>query len=235
MMGREGISMAQEADTRERLLDVAERMFSEQGYEATSGRQITMEANANIASIHYHFGGKKELLGTVLERRQAPINQARLQRLEQLSPDASVEEVLAAFLEPALFRGRHADNPTARISRLVGRLLIEKPKDLEDILTRPFVGVLARFLDALCAALPDVSRPELFMRLQMVVGVLIHVATGLLEARVLPDFESPVDDDEALLRPVIAFLAAGFRAPPTMEAVSVLPGGFAANGESPAA
>jgi AcrR family transcriptional regulator len=224
--------MAPEADTRERLLDVAERLFSAHGFEATSGRQITIEANANIAAIHYHFGGKKELLGAVLARRQQPITQARLERLDRLKPDATVEEVLAAFLEPALNRGRDGDNPTARVSRLVGRLLIEKPKDLEDILTRPFVGVLVRFLDALCAALPDVPRQELFIRLQMVLGVLIHIATGLLEAPLLSDLDRPPEDDEAMLRPVIAFLAAGFRAPATMEAFSLPPGPLAAGGES---
>lgn len=231
----EGDPMAQEGDTRGRLLDVAERLFSDQGYEATSGRQITIEANANIAAIHYHFGGKKELLAAVLARRQEPITRARLERLEQLEPDATIEQVLAAFLEPALYRGRDAANPTARISRLVSRLLIEKPRGVEDILTRPFVGVLARFLDALCTALPEVPRQELFIRLQMVVGVLIHVATGLLEAPLLPDFESPPDDDEAVLRPVIAFLAEGFRAPATLEPVSVLPGAVATRGESSAA
>ena len=212
------------ADTRERLLDVAERLFSEEGYEATSGRQITIEASANIASIHYHFGGKRELLQAVLERRQSPITQMRLERLDALEAEpepASVEEILAAFLEPALFRARDADNPTARISRLVSRLLIERPKDIDTIVTAPFAGVLARFLDALTRALPGVPKPELFIRLHMVVAVLIHIATGLQEAPVLPGFHSPQDDDAATLRPVIAFLAAGFRAPATLEAARV--------------
>ena len=219
--------MASEVDTRERLLDVAERLFSEEGYEATSGRQITLQANANIASIHYHFGSKKELLGEVLKRRQEPITRARLERLEALEAadePASVEDILAAFLEPALYRARHPENPTARISKLVSRLLIEKPKDLDSIVTAPFASVLVRFLDALSQALPDIPRPELFMRLQMTLGVLIHIATGLQEAPVVADFEAPGDDDAALLRPVISFLAAGFRSPATQVAVSVLPG-----------
>ena len=218
------------ADTRERLLDVAERLFSDQGYEATSGRQITIEAAANIASIHYHFGGKRELLQAVLERRQAPITETRLQRLDALeaAPEQpSIEEILAAFLEPALFRARHPENPTARISRLVSRLLIEKPKDLDTIVTAPFAGVLLRFLEALTVTVPEVPKAELFIRLQMVVGVLIHIATGLQEAPIVREFESPADDDAATLRPVIAFLAAGFRAPATTEAVFVEPTGNA--------
>ncbi len=217
--------MGREVDTRERLLDVAERLFSEQGYEGTSGRQITIEAEANIAAIHYHFGGKKELLHAVLIRRQEPITRARLDRLEALQANPnrppSVEEILGAFLEPALYRARHPENPTARISKLVSRLLIEKPKEVDSIVTAPFVGVLARFLDALEVAVPDISRKELFVRLSMVVGVLIHIATGMQEAPILPDFAPPPNDDEAVLRPVIAFLAAGFRAPSTEKAISI--------------
>jgi AcrR family transcriptional regulator len=217
--------MGREPDTRERLLDVAEKLFSEQGYEATSGRQITLEANANIAAIHYHFGGKKELLGAVLTRRQEPITRARLERLEALQADpvnpASVEDILAAFLEPALFRARSPENPTARISKLVSRLLIEKPKDLDGIVTGPFIGTMAQFLDALEKALPEVPRSELFVRLQMVLGVLIHIATGMQEAPLFPSFTSPADDDAAVLKPVIAFLAAGFRAPATAKPVVI--------------
>jgi AcrR family transcriptional regulator len=230
--------MGREVQTRERLLDVAERLFSDQGYGATSGRQITMQAEANIAAIHYHFGGKKELLHAVLVRRQGPITTARLERLENLqaNPDQppTVEDILAAFLEPALYRARHPDNPTARISKLVSRLLVEKPKDLDGIVTAPFVGVLVRFLDALEPALPEISRKELFVRMSMVVGVLIHIATGMQEAPILPDIETPTDDDEAVLKPVIAFLAAGFRAPSTETPISIETATPLANGFGPA-
>jgi hypothetical protein len=63
--------------------------------------------------------------------------------------------------------------------------------------------------------------------------VLVHIATGLQEAPVLPDFVPPADDDEALLRPVIAFLAAGFRAPSTEQAVSIETRSQLANGYGP--
>ena len=97
-------------------------------------------------------------------------------------------------------------------------------------MTKPFVGVLARFLDALEEALPEISRQELFVRLSMVLGVLIHIATGLQEAPVLPDLEGPIDDDEAVLKPVIAFLAAGFRAPSTAKPISIESPSTLANG-----
>ena len=48
--------------TRVKLLDAAERLFAQTGIGGTSLRAITSEANTNLASIHYHFGGKEALL-----------------------------------------------------------------------------------------------------------------------------------------------------------------------------
>jgi AcrR family transcriptional regulator len=48
-------------DTRQRLLDAAERIFAEKGYEGATVREIVTLANANIAAINYHFGDKERL------------------------------------------------------------------------------------------------------------------------------------------------------------------------------
>jgi AcrR family transcriptional regulator len=48
----------EKADTRTSILTAAEKLFSEQGYEGTSTRQIAREAGANMAMINYYFGSK---------------------------------------------------------------------------------------------------------------------------------------------------------------------------------
>ena len=40
-------------DTKERILNVAERLFADRGFPATSLRDITSEASVNIASVNY--------------------------------------------------------------------------------------------------------------------------------------------------------------------------------------
>ena len=52
--------------TDERLLAVAERLFAAHGIDAVSLRTITIEAEANIAVVHYHFGTKVDLIRTVM-------------------------------------------------------------------------------------------------------------------------------------------------------------------------
>ena len=53
-------------DTKEKILDTAERLIGEQGYAATSLRQIIAQAGVNLAAVHYHFGSKEDLLDAVV-------------------------------------------------------------------------------------------------------------------------------------------------------------------------
>jgi AcrR family transcriptional regulator len=58
-------------DTATRILDVAERLFVEHGFEATSLRMITQQAEVNLAAVNYHFGGKEGLYEAVFSRAAA--------------------------------------------------------------------------------------------------------------------------------------------------------------------
>ncbi len=55
-------------DTRQLLLEAGLRLFSQQGYESVSTRELAGEAKVNIAAIAYHFGGKRDLYRAVLRQ-----------------------------------------------------------------------------------------------------------------------------------------------------------------------
>ena len=98
-------------DTKEQILDVAERLFADRGFHATPLRDITSEAGVNLASVNYHFGSKEALLAAVLERRLSPVNARRLELLDAIEAAAgtgapNAEEVIRAFLSPP-FQKRH--------------------------------------------------------------------------------------------------------------------------------
>jgi AcrR family transcriptional regulator len=57
------------ADTRKRAQQVALRLFTERGYEATALRDIADELGINKASLYYHFDGKEALLRSLFEQR----------------------------------------------------------------------------------------------------------------------------------------------------------------------
>src|SRR5262245_39243766 len=87
--------------TRERLLDAAERLFATRGFEATSLRDVTSQAKANIAAVNYHFGSKDALVRAVFERRLGEVNRRRIELLDARGrgrPDP--EQILHAFIAP---------------------------------------------------------------------------------------------------------------------------------------
>src|SRR3954471_6891345 len=80
---------ARAADTKARMLDAAEALFMEHGFEATSMRAITAAAAVNLAAVNYHFGSKEELFEAVLTRRLDPMNQHRIGLLDRLEAEAA--------------------------------------------------------------------------------------------------------------------------------------------------
>src|SRR5437016_13908119 len=145
--------------TRDRILDTAERLFAERGYGATSLRSIIAAAGVNLAAVHYHYRSKEALLDAVLTRRLEPVNRERLALLEECERAAgdelpALEDVLAALIGPPLRLARDPDRRT--FMKLMGRIHAEADVGL---VRKHFGEVIARFMQALSRALPDLP-PE---------------------------------------------------------------------------
>lgn len=59
---------ARGAGTRAHILDAARDVLATQGYAGTSMRAIAEAAGLRPSLVHYHFGGKQQLLAAVLDR-----------------------------------------------------------------------------------------------------------------------------------------------------------------------
>ncbi|MEJ1959164.1 MAG: TetR/AcrR family transcriptional regulator [Nitrosomonadales bacterium] len=90
-------------DTRERILDAAERLFMEQGYEATSTRGVTSKAGVNLAAVNYHFGSKEALMQAVLQRRLEGINRERLRLLDEAEAKAEGRPLKPSLIVDCFF------------------------------------------------------------------------------------------------------------------------------------
>jgi AcrR family transcriptional regulator len=56
-------------DKKDHILDVAERVFSELGFDGASTRTISGEAGVNMAMLNYYFGSKEGLFLAVFDRK----------------------------------------------------------------------------------------------------------------------------------------------------------------------
>jgi AcrR family transcriptional regulator len=200
-------------DTRSRILDVAEELFGEQGFDRVSIRDITRQARVNLAAINYHFGAREELIAAVFERRVVPVNKARLAALDKVEKSAKkngkVEDILDAFIRPAVQCSFGTAKGEKAFSKLFGRCLSEPNPEIETLLKRQFEPLQKRMDTALMKALPHLSRSEIFWRMKFTFGALHHWL--LTRERFLPAWLEKVKV-EAQIQKLISFAAAGFRA-----------------------
>jgi AcrR family transcriptional regulator len=203
--------------TRQRLLDVAERLFAEQGFEGTSMRALTSQAGANLAAVNYHFGSKEALFEAVFARRFAPLNLERLRLLaaaeaRHAGEPIELEEWLEAMIGPPLRESALGDGGSARFLALLGRMHTENSELQRRVCERPFGEVRERFLSALRRALPELDETELFWRVHFVIGAMANTMASQTRLAVISHGLCDARDVEDTIRRLVPFLAAGMRA-----------------------
>lgn len=213
------------ADTKERILDTAERLFADHGFPATSLRDITQEAGVNLAAVNYHFGGKEGLLIEVLERKIAPVNRSRLAQLEELETAAGsdpvpTEHLVRAFVTP-LCRTWSKQDPVPKFMKLVGRIHAEVDQDLRAKFIKQFDTVLRRFSSAFHRGLPHLDASEVQWRVLFLVGSMAHTMTW--GGPIIAIGGRKRHDPEEIFEALIQFTTAGMNAP-VLEPVAVASG-----------
>ncbi len=215
------------AATKVRVLDAAEALFMEHGFEATSLRAITAAAEANLAAVNYHFGSKEELFQAVLTRRLDPMNQARVELLTRLEAGAgsrplSCERILMALLIPALKLARDPERGGKDFLRLLGRAYADPAPFIRRFLSEQYAVMITRFKAAFARALPQLPRKELSWRLHFIMGALSYTLAGTDALKLIAELNPHEStNDEILLRRLAPFLLAGLEAPlPDLSAVT---------------
>jgi AcrR family transcriptional regulator len=205
--------------TKERILDAAEALFMEHGYEATSLRALSAAADVNLAAVNYHFGGKEALFEAVLRRRLDPMNAERVELLTHFEKGAApapvpCERILTALLIPALKLARDPKRGGRNFLRLLGRAYADPAPFIRQFLSDRYATMIARFKSAFALALPHLPRRELSWRLHFIMGALSYTLAGTDVLRLIAEL-NPTDtqNDELLLRRLAPFLLAGLTAP----------------------
>lgn len=105
--------------TRQTILDAAAKLFREQGYKATTQRQIASQADIKAGSIYYYFESKDQILDEVLERGIRVVHESVENAVNALPADASgrqrIETAVATHLHTVL---RYNDYASANIQNI---------------------------------------------------------------------------------------------------------------------
>jgi AcrR family transcriptional regulator len=205
------------SDTKSRLLTVAERLFAEHGFAGVSVRQLTAAAGVNLAAVNYHFGSKEGLLAAIFELRCRPMNDERLRRLggcfERANGPPMLEQIIAAFVAPALASSADPSGGRAAFTRLRATLSVEHNEVARALISRYFDATSQRFVAALSRAVPELSRAELYWRFHFFLGAIYYSMINPSRIAHLSDGLSDAGDVDAVLTQMVPFIAAGFRAP----------------------
>lgn len=201
--------------SREKLIQSAERLFAERGFDGVSVRDIANDAKVNSALIGYYFQNKEGLLAEVYTRHCEPLKRDRVRLLAGFTANgklANLEQILEAFIRPSLQAVQGSEQGRS-FSRLRAILSAENSLLLEQLVAKTFDESNRSFIDALSKCLPELTREDVFWRFHFLLGGIYYTATGPHRIRSLSKGKCDPADPEATTKELIVFAAAGFKAP----------------------
>jgi AcrR family transcriptional regulator len=200
---------------KERILDAAEQLFAQRGYDGVTLRQIAARAGVDVALANYHIGNKRELFETVFVRRAELLNKSRAEALSMCERTAgtagpSVEQIIEAFLRPLEMAQETGDEGWQNYLALVA-YVNNSPVWGKQMMSKYFDKLIKRFIKALKKSLPGATDKQLFWCYNYLSGALTltFAQTGRIDklSRGVcksSDFQSAYDH-------MIPFIAGGFR------------------------
>ena len=218
-----------EASASQSLLEAAQRLFAQEGFDKVSMRALTQEAGVNLAAVNYHFGSKQGLIDAVVSGYVNPVNEERLRLLDAAEEAGAVtlERILDCFMRPVLEAVHRSAISEKLFFQLMGRCMnAQSIKTMPESVMGLFEQVVMRYPRAIRAVLPEVDAREILWRLHFTVGVMIHVlihTEGLLHiAKAMLGRPSL----EEILTMAKGYCVAGLAAPGAMGITSSEEGGL---------
>lgn len=205
-------------NTKDNILDVAERLFAESGYEATSMRAITTEAGVNLAAVNYHFHSKERLLQALFTRRLEMLNRRRMELMDAYEVEYGnrpipIEKLVRALIEPMIDITGERPNSNKAFSVLLGRMYSSPHSSLDGILLSDIRNFAVRFETAIRRSLPGIPPEDLYWRVFFALGATVHaLASSHLLRKISHGLCNP-DDRKGALERLTAFIVAGLKAP----------------------
>lgn len=209
-------SEAAPVKSRERIMDVAEALFGQLGFEATSTRSIALKAGVKLGMVHYHFASKRQLFVEVFMRRGQPLGAERLRLLREARkqwPNSPIPlaELIKCLLSPLV---QMAMKPEGSAFVYLNARLTSEPPDLAlEVRNRLHNEITPHFVEAFREALPHLPEEVLYWRVYLMLS--LNNAAMLKSERLhfISGGKCDSDDLQMAMKQMVPFLEAGLRAP----------------------
>ena len=210
---------------REAILCAAEDLFSTNGFNAVSVRDIAQAAGANPGSVTYHFKTKDGLLLEIYRRHCGPMNLRRsellaaAQRVRDLND--RLEAIVRAYVLPAFSSGSDLAGGGARFTRLRAVMSAEGNAVAGKIIAQTFDDTSHAFIDAICESLPHIPRTEIVWRSHFLLGALYYTLVTPERVSRLSRGEADGGDTETAIEQLVGATVAALQAPALEERMPV--------------
>jgi TetR/AcrR family transcriptional regulator, regulator of cefoperazone and chloramphenicol sensitivity len=206
--GRRGES-TRDAETRERLLDVGTRLFSEQGYHHVTVRDICREAHANVAAVNYYFDGKLGLYTEIVRGAIATVRES--DPTVAASAGSSAEERIRHYVRTYVPRLAKPQGPAVWMQKLMSHETHE-PTPLAPWIAEQVILPRVRYLsDAIAELLGcPIDDPRVVRCVMSLQAQCLFYLPSRFRSAAFHEWEAMVDADvDAIAEHIAAFTLAG--------------------------
>jgi AcrR family transcriptional regulator len=210
--GKEDGRLLRGEATRERVLDAAELLFADLGFDGVSIRQIAEAAGVTLGVVGFHCGSKLDLFKTILRRRVEALSNARRKALDELraghGTGIPVREIMAAYIGPYIDLASLEDRQWHAYARLIAHIVSDERwypfvKDLYDPVAR-------EFLAAIREAKPNVDEEKLAAAFVMSVASMLSIVASTVRIAALgPTAERSAKPSPSDLRAILIDFCTG--------------------------
>lgn len=205
------------SDTAGRIIQAAEKLFSEQGFKETTMRQITGLAEVNLAAVNYHFGSKFGLIRSVAERSLSPLCEQVDKGLVQLNvADATpgLDQLLQLMAQALVHVHGQNQNALSVLMRLLDQAYLPSQHDLQAFLRERYGARFDRYLQYFKADAAPLDEREFFWRLHFLLGSVIFTLSNMHTLSALEQQGEATEVKlEQILARMIPVISAGMKAP----------------------
>jgi AcrR family transcriptional regulator len=201
-------------DKRDQILDAAEALFAQFGFHGVTVRQVTSEANVDVALVYYYFENKRALFDAVLLRRATIVNTVRLELVENANfepeDECAIEKLVAAFVDPIYSYLATGDSGWRHYFALIAQIN-NAPEWGAQVMPGFFDPVAQKLMEKLRKVMPGVEDDDLFWGFDFLSGALAHTLAGTGRIDRLSGGLCLSSDYVSIQAQLPRYIAAGFR------------------------